>query len=101
MITEAQIDALTAMSYGFPCCATIGSISFDQINILNKSGIRTFIAAFDNDKWGDKFYETFKSKMRDDVIIYKFKFPKGKKDINDLTKEEFWDALNSLGFSQK
>lgn len=98
MITEAQIDALTAMSYGFPCCATIGSISFDQIKILNKSGIRTFVAAFDNDKWGDKFYETFKSKMKNDILVYKFEFPKDKKDINDLSKEEFWSSLNKLGF---
>ena len=38
--------------------------------------------------------------MRKDILIYKFEFPDGKKDINDLTKEEFWSSLNKLGFTQ-
>lgn len=101
MITEAQIDALTAWSYGFPCCATIGSLSYSQIKILNRSGIRTFITAFDNDEHGREFTEFFNKYIKKDVILYNFKFPPNKKDINDLTKEEFWASLNELGFKEK
>ena len=100
MIAEGQIDALTAIGYGFPCCATIGSLSFNQIKILNKSGIRSFITAFDNDDAGKKFTQMFNENIRKDILIYNFEFPKGKKDINDLTKEEFWGSLNKLGFKE-
>lgn len=100
MITEGQIDALTAIGYGFPCCATIGSLSFNQIKILNKSGIRSFITAFDNDAAGKKFTQMFNENIRKDILVYNFEFPKGKKDINDLTKEEFWGSLNKLGFKE-
>ena len=101
MITEAQIDALTSWSYGFPCCATIGSISYNQLKDLNKSGVRVFITAFDNDEAGEKFTKKFNENIKDDILIYKFEFPQGKKDLNDLTKEEFWEGLNKLGFYQK
>lgn len=100
MITEAQIDALTAMGYGFPCCATMGGLSYDQIKILNKSGIRVFVTAFDNDFYGKKFTNLFNSNIKKDALVYNMEFPKDKKDINELTKEEFWSCLNRLGFTQ-
>ena len=97
MITEGQIDALTAWQYGFPCCATMGSISENQINTLNKCGIRIFIDAFDNDEWGEKFSKTLQNRLRKDLLIYRIPFPPGKKDLNDLTEEEFNQCLNKLG----
>ncbi len=100
-ITEAQIDALTSWSYGFPCCATLGSVSDEQIEILNKSGIRIFITMFDNDEYGEKFTNHFNKKIRKDVLVYNLKLPKGKKDINDLSLEEFNKCLNELGIEYR
>lgn len=93
IITEAQIDALTAWSYGAPAIASIGGISDEQIKSLNKSGIRIVISMFDNDFAGNKFYLQLKSKLRDDILLLKAKFPLGVKDINDMTKEQFYQAL--------
>lgn len=101
MITEAQIDALTAWQYGFPCCATFGNISDEQINTLNKSGIRLFVTAFDNDEYGEKFTKRFNKHIRDDVLIYRLNFPPGKKDLNDLTQEEFNNCLNELNITYR
>ena len=95
-VTEAQIDALTSWEYGIPCCATLGGITEKQIEILNKSGIRIFITMFDNDEWGKKFTERFKKYIRKDVLTYEMKLPPGKKDINDLSKEEFENCLKDI-----
>lgn len=98
-ITEAQIDALTSWGYGIPCCATLGGISEEQINILNKSGIRIFITMFDNDEYGRKFTKKFNYHIRKDVLVYEMKIPNGKKDINDLSKEEFNKLLQEMNVS--
>ena len=100
-ITEAQIDALTGWGYGFPCCASIGAITEEQVKILNKSGIRIFVLMFDNDEAGEKFANKFNRYIRKDVLTYRMIFPKGKKDINDLTKEEFDTCLNKLGINYR
>lgn len=97
MVTEGQIDALTAWQYGVPCCATIGTPSDKQIDTLNKCGIRILISAFDNDESGEKFNKTLKKRIRDDILLYRMVFPNGKKDINELTKEEFISALEKIG----
>ena len=99
MVTEAQIDALTAWQYGFPCCATMGTISDTQMKIINKCGIRIIVTAFDNDYYGDKFTKKFQNKVRNDILLYRFPFPSGKKDLNDLTEEEFNNGLNNLGIN--
>lgn len=97
MITEAQIDAITAWQYGVPCCATMGVPSEHQIELLNKSGIRNLILAFDNDEYGKKFSKMIKSRINSGVLLYDMCFPKGKKDINDLTEEEFSQCLDNIG----
>lgn len=101
MVTEAQIDALTAYTYGFPCCATMGSISDHQIDILNHCGITNFIAAFDNDRAGKAFTQNFIRRMRKDILITEFPIPKGYKDLNDLDKGTFNKILNDLGITQR
>ena len=97
IITEAQIDALTAWSYGYPCIATIGSPSEKQIATLNKSGIRTFITMFDNDDAGVAFTRKFNSLIRKDVFVYNIKFDTNIKDINDMSKEQFFKVLENNG----
>lgn len=97
MITEGQIDALTAYSYGFPCCATMGNPSSSQIDILNRCGINTFILAFDNDSSGKRFTMELQRKLRKDILLTNFPIPSGYKDLNDLDKATFNRILNNLG----
>lgn len=101
MITEAQIDALTAWGYGFPCCATMGVPSYKQIESLNKSGILIVVSAFDNDEYGRKFTDILKNRIKDSVLLYELEFPNGKKDINDLTEKEFNDCLTNIGINYR
>lgn len=96
MITEAQIDALTACGYGFPCIATMGAISDHQIDLLNKSGIRVLYTMFDNDEAGNRFTNKIINNLNKDILIVNVKILfNDKKDINDLTFDEFYECINS------
>ena len=91
-ITEAQIDALTAWTFGYPCIATMGSPSTKQIDAINRSGIRHLILMFDNDAAGKRL----KRSIRDDIFISEVKFPHNVKDINDLTRDQFDYMIKNL-----
>ena len=95
IVTEGQIDCLTCYEYGFPAVATMGNPSEHQIDLLNKSGVRVVYTMFDNDEAGKKFTDKLNKKLRKDIIILNVEIPfKNKKDINDLTQEEFNYCLN-------
>lgn len=99
-ITEAQIDALTSWGYGFPCCATLGSPTKDQIDLIAKSGIRTIVTMFDNDFYGKEKFTPFITKnLPNSIMVVNTKIPNGKKDINDLSKEEFDGMLKEAGIN--
>lgn len=100
IITEAQIDALTSWVYGVPSIASIGVPSQYQYDILNNTDLRNYILMFDNDDAGRKMTDDFKRNIRKDVIVNELNrgLVPYKKDINDLTKEEFDLLLNSSGF---
>lgn len=90
MITEGQIDAITAYGYGIPCVATMGAISDHQIDLLNHSGVRVLYLMFDNDDAGRRFENKLICKLRKDILTVPVHICiPGKKDINDLTKDEF------------
>lgn len=94
MICESQIDALQAYSYGFPCVATIGSLSDHQIDLINKSCIRVLYICFDNDIAGRRFTNKLLKNIRKDIFVINVPILiSGKKDINDLTREEFYSCV--------
>lgn len=96
IITEGQIDALTACSYGFPCIATIGAISDHQIDLINKSGIRVLYVMFDNDAAGRRFAFKLKKALRKDILVIDVPIIiPGKKDINDLSHDEFYMCIEN------
>jgi DNA primase len=88
LITEGPFDCLTGWEYGYPTCATFGKISDYQIEQLNKSCLNVIYTCFDNDAWGRTFTETLKNKLDKRILIVEVQLPNGKKDLNDLTKEE-------------
>lgn len=100
VVCEGQLDALTAWGYGVPCVALLGTGSKHQFDILNKSGLRSYVTFFDNDDAGRKATANFNRKIRRDVsVINLFCNVEGKKDINDLTQEEFDSILASEGLN--
>lgn len=90
-VTESQINALTLWSWGYPAIALIGTGSKEQMQILNKCAIRSYVLCFDGDEAGDKGIKRFQKNIRKDVLVSQKVLPRGK-DVNDLTKEEF-DSL--------
>ena len=101
LITEAQIDALTAQGWGYPCVATMGSPSANQIKLLNRCGVRHVISVFDNDASGYKFTKKLKASLRSDILFDEFDWSqfKGDKDINDLTEMQFDSAMSNLNLA--
>ena len=94
MITEGQIDALTACGFGFPCIATMGAISDHQIELINKSGIRVLYTMFDNDDAGRRFTNRLMQGINKDILVVNVNINiPGKKDINDLTVDEFYKCV--------
>lgn len=88
-VCESQINALTLWTYGLPAIAFFGTGTVEQIKRLNQSGIRHYIICLDPDDAGAKGTERFLKHIRKDVLVDVVKLPSGK-DINDLTKEEFF-----------
>ena len=86
-VVESQINALTLYGWGFPAIALFGTGSNEQYKMLNKSGIRKYILAFDGDVAGDVGANKFALNVQN-ALFEKIELPRGK-DINDLSKEEF------------
>lgn len=93
IITEGPFDVLTAYSYGYPAIGTFGNPSDYQIDQINKSCITVLYTMFDNDDAGRKFTRLVKSKLDKRILVVEVKLPEGKKDINDLSFEEFQNIL--------
>ena len=88
IICESMIDAITCWVYGKPAVALNGlgnDLQFDQ---LNKMPCRKFVLATDSDEAGQKARKRLR-KYLSGKLITEFVFPPGRKDINDLSKEEF------------
>ena len=86
-VCESQINALTLYTWGYPAIALFGTGSYKQYEILNHSGIRSYILCFDGDDAGRKGDSRFRKNIKNAFIVSK-QLPTGK-DVNDLTKEEF------------
>lgn len=98
VVCEGQIDALTCWSYGVPAVALFGVGSSEQYKILNSTGIRNWVTFFDNDDAGRKATNRFNKMIRKDTLVTNLSFGNiNKKDINDLTIQEFDQILDDQG----
>lgn len=91
LICESMIDCITSWVYGQPAVALNGLGNDYQFKQLNEIPARAFILATDNDSAGQKAKERIAKNIKTKTK-YEFIFPYGKKDINDLTEEEFKNA---------
>ena len=88
VVVESQINALTLWQCGYPAIALFGAgTSKEQMETLNKSPIRHYLLAYDNDSAGIHGINNFQKYIRKDVLVDVINLPVGK-DINDLEQEE-------------
>ena len=88
-ICESEIDALTVWSRGGYAVAIGGShISNRQLQILKTLGVRRIIDGLDKDEVGREGWKNICTYIKG-ISTYNTKYPVNKKDINDLTEEEF------------
>lgn len=87
-ITESIINALTLWSYGLTAVALFGTGSSYQIEKLNSMQVRKFIVCLDGDEAGINGRNRIIRGLTDKIVTY-IDLPTGK-DINDLSKEDFF-----------
>ena len=88
IVCESMIDALTCWTYGKYAVALNGLGTELQFNQLRNLHCRKLILATDNDSAGLKARKRIRQNVPNKLIT-EYILPKGKKDINELTKEEF------------
>lgn len=91
IVCESMIDALTCWVYGKPAVALNGLGNALQFKQLRDLPCRELILATDNDDAGCRARERIRKNVKNKIITqYDYlSFPKGAKDINDLSEEEF------------
>lgn len=88
VVCESIIDALTCWVYGKFALALNGLGTELQFEQLRKLPCRKLIIATDNDTAGFRAKERIKRNVKN-KLLKQYIFPENKKDINELTKEEF------------
>ena len=93
VLTEGLFDCLLANQYGMPTIATLGNPSIEQFELINKSPISTIYLMFDNDNAGRSFNEKAHKYLSKRLFIIDVNII-GKKDIGELSYDEFWNFIN-------
>lgn len=89
IVCESMIDALTCWQWGKYAVATNGTqVSELQFRQLRDLSCRMLILAMDNDEAGRKAMQRIRKHIKN-KIIKEYVLPEGRKDINELSKEEF------------
>ena len=88
IICESMIDAITCWVYGKYAVALNGLGNELQFRQLRAMPCRKFILGTDNDVAGKSARKRLRNYIRDKLIT-EYILPEGKKDINDLSQEEF------------
>lgn len=88
IVCESIIDALTCWVYGKYALALNGLGTELQFEQLRKLPCRKLIIATDNDTAGFRAKERIKKNVNN-KLLKQYVFPENRKDINELTKEEF------------
>lgn len=95
-VVESEIDALYLWSLGIPAIAFGGaSINDIQKNLLLNSGVESLVIATDNDVVGHRFAEVLANEFMGILECYRIPFPYGKKDVNEMSKNEVLFASNN------
>ncbi|MEK3836500.1 toprim domain-containing protein [Paenibacillus sp. FSL R7-0128] len=83
VITEAEIDAMTAATAGTFGLGVGGSeFTEEKAELLRRSPIEDLLLAADNDEAGEKLRWQIERKMRGYVRLFNLEIPDGRKDLN-------------------
>ena len=93
LLCEGPFDTLTGYTYGCPTIGTFGNPSPSQIAAINKSTIDILYLGMDNDPAGRRMANIIKAGLSPRIITKDVKWPNGKKDPNELSYDEFWQAI--------
>ena len=88
IVCESMLDALVCWVWSKYAVAMNGLGTPQQFEKLKSLRCRKLILATDNDDRGLKARKTIRKNVTSKIIT-EYILPKGKKDINDLTEEEF------------
>ena len=88
IICESVINALTCVVYGVPAVALFGTGTQYQAKQLNDLPVRKYVLGLDPDRAGNKGTYRLKKALKGKILT-KLILPEGK-DINDLSREEFY-----------
>ncbi len=94
MVVEGSLDLMSAIQFGFrnTCCTLGAKVTEEQAGKIRK-GADVVICAFDNDRAGEEgFYELKQSQKH----VVRLRMPKGVNDVNEMTKDQFWNQLMKL-----
>ena len=96
IIVEGILDSLWLHQEGFPNAQAIlgNEISKDQAKYL-KSKAKNFIVMTDNDSGGERAVQRIKDYMGREVKLFSVTYPSGKKDPQEMTKEEIQYMLDN------
>ena len=94
IVCESMIDALTCWVYGKYAVALNGLGNELQFKQLRELPCRKLILATDSDEAGMKARRRIRENIKNKLIT-EYILPKGRKDINELSKEEF-DRLEEV-----
>ena len=90
-----MIDAITCWVYGKYAVALNGFGNNLQFNQLNRLPCRKLILATDNDNAGLRARKRIKYYVKNKIIT-EYVFPNNRKDINDLSQEEFKNLIEKF-----
>lgn len=85
VLCEAEIDALTWMTWGVPAIA-VGGVHFTekQADIIKRSPIETLVMGADNDEQGKKLINSVTEALQGHVDLQQVCYPNGYKDANEI-----------------
>ena len=95
MITESCFNALTAVKYGVPAVALLGTGTPYQMNQLKALGVREFVIGTDPDDAGDIAANKLRRNLHQVAIVRRMNGIPAGKDINDLDESTFLHLFNS------
>ena len=88
LVCESCFNALTAIKYGYPAVALLGTGTSYEIDQLKRLGVPEFVLCLDGDDAGMRGAAKLKKALRSAAIVWTIQMPSDK-DVNDCTKEEF------------
>ncbi|WP_028559820.1 toprim domain-containing protein [Paenibacillus pinihumi] len=94
VIVEAEIDAMTVMTAGFPAVATMGS-AFNRYkaDLIRRSPVEELIVIRDNDAAGRKWQRAIIEELRGDVKVSVATVNSRYKDVNKAATESSVDQV--------